>query len=343
MVEIVTKEQSNVVNHGYTNVDRLLECVSNITGKIAVRAPWIRYIKIDRYPKTREELISVLKEKDLRLYETADWAYIIDEDHFKSKPTIFPGGRVPEWRCIQIVPRINPEKRGNFTEEEQKMIAKEVFRQTRMIPLWTSDTSDDDRRYNTEELRLEFDLFFSRVKLHPDAPESIMLLMQQVIEQVPDYGSSIGRQIRGEMRDGKFIVLWDSCLFTAHGRNYYLDVNGDGWEEIVFEGETGGNVSYPIWTIFDKDGREISRQRKCDNSTLPFKEEDGACPITGIDISFSSPMEEGPKDIRVLGWDYREDTTIFKLQNGMYVPQLPQPAPKRAKQKPKKSSNPSSK
>lgn len=111
-LEGLTEEESKAVHHGYTKVDRLLECVHRILDKTAVRALGVRSLNMDSYPTTREELFSILEKNDLRLFETEEWAYLIMSDHFK--PGILPGGRVPSWKRIRIVSRINPLKRGGI-------------------------------------------------------------------------------------------------------------------------------------------------------------------------------------------------------------------------------------
>jgi len=213
------------------------------------------------------------------------------------------------------------------------MIAGQIFLRARMIPLYTGVDEDKDQT----EIRV--DLAFQKVTLRRKSSEVIIAMIQQDPSQV-DAETSIGRLICGEMRNGGFEVLWDSRLFNAYGDGMrFEDVNADGWQEIVIESEIGGHVRYPVLTIFDKDGREITRQKYCDIPMRPFAEDAGVCPIQGVDIRFGRPSK-GPEEIIVKDWPGGgEGPTIFRLQNGMYDPELPKRVPRPAKKKPAKSAD----
>jgi hypothetical protein len=132
--------------------------------------------------------------------------------------------------------------------------------------------------------------------------------------------------VYGELRGRDYTILWDSPLLNVlHGDIYFEDVNGDGSKEIVVESSTYGNHEYPILVIFDKNGREITRQKKCDTSDSAdgnFHEDDGVCAIFGADVSFSG-NEEGPKQIFVRGWYGDRKDHAFRLLNGLYEPGPP--------------------
>jgi TPR repeat len=134
---------------------------------------------------------------------------------------------------------------------------------------------------------------------------------------------STARLVYGELHNDTYVMLWDSPLFNVlHGNIYFQDVNGDNSKEIVVESSTYGNKEYPILAIFDKSGREITRQKQCDTRDSAdgnFGEENGVCAVYGTDIAFSD-NEEGPKDIRVSGWYGDRGRHVFKLLNGLYVP-----------------------
>lgn len=311
-----SSEKQNVVHHGYAQVDRLLDCIHKVYGKIAVRDPSVRGVQFKSCPQTREELLALLKNDELRLYEAGNWIYVLGPRYYRPALPNFKG---PEWNRVRIVPRINPYKDEGFSDKEQDTIAEQVFREARMIPLYAIDHESKD------EITLKFDMKFCRTKLRPDASDSILLMLEQVIDQVPDRGSSVGRLVCGKMVNGEFKILWDSRLFVGHAVVHFEDVDGDGWQEIVVESVTGGVFEYPIWTIFDRNGREITRQKKCDTTIRPFTEEDGVCDLSGIDISFSGSLQ-GPKEI-IVAKD-RGKRIVFKLQNGMYVPETLRSVPR---------------
>jgi tetratricopeptide (TPR) repeat protein len=157
-------------------------------------------------------------------------------------------------------------------------------------------------------------------QLGPDGDKSVVA----VVNGQPIF--STARLVYGELRGGKYQILWDSPLFNLlHANIYFRDVNNDGAKEIVIESTTYGNQEYPILVIFDKEGREITRQRKCDTLSGTgdnFNQEDGTCAIFGEDITFSE-NEEGPKEIYVKNWDDSKNH-IFKLnRDSSYVPGPP--------------------
>jgi len=137
-----------------------------------------------------------------------------------------------------------------------------------------------------------------------------------------------GRIVYGEMRDGKYQVLWDSPLLNAHGQLGLADVNGDGWDELLWQSETCGakNCSQEDLVIFDKEGHEITRQEKCSVGQIyPFDETDGVCAIAGEEINVGDAAmlpqgKHGPVEIAVQGWVLDGKDRVFKLVNGAYVP-----------------------
>jgi hypothetical protein len=328
--------KKEIVHHGYSDVDRFLECVGSIYGKKAIRYPSIpelrsiKELRDESCPQTREKLLELLNQKQLRIYDAGDWVYLIESRYFEP---MLPNPKGPQWTRVKIVPLIKFNAKDNFTEKEQKEITDEVFNHARMIPLWALDDEIND------ETVLKYHMRVCKTKLNPKDSESILIMLEQVIEQVPGRGAALGRLIYGKISDGKFNILWDSKLFVGLAHVYFDDVNGDGWQEIIAESATGGMYPYPIMAIFDKDGRENSRQQPqyCDTSDRFFTEEDGVCDISGTDISFTNPVK-GPKDIRVYNWapfgsdETSDKTTIFKLQNGVYVPQIEKQNPPKTNQ-----------
>jgi hypothetical protein len=128
------------------------------------------------------------------------------------------------------------------------------------------------------------------------------------------------------MRDGKYELLWDSPLFNVSGGISFGDVDGDGWQDIIIESWRGGNQVYPGLVIFDRAGRELTRQEKCETSNEGFNEVDGVCAIQGADISLGT-NEHAPKEIRVTDWDGDGKDHLFRLKDGRYVPGPPLTAP----------------
>jgi hypothetical protein len=141
-----------------------------------------------------------------------------------------------------------------------------------------------------------------------------------------------GRLVYGEMRNGNYQVLWDSPLLNSRGRLNFLDVNGDGANEIVWRSALCGaqNCMPEQLVVFDRSGHELTRQKKCPDtlgSYYYFDESNGVCPIEGNEIQFTMispypdpPEESTPKDIVASGSGADDKETIYTLVNGSYVP-----------------------
>jgi hypothetical protein len=117
-------------------------------------------------------------------------------------------------------------------------------------------------------------------------------------------------------------------LLNPHGELERADVNGDGWDELLWHSETCGvrNCSPDELVIFDKEGHEITRQEKCAVQPIyPFDQTDGVCAIAGEEIHMGDAAmlpqgKRGPVEIAVQGWVPDGKDRVFKLVNGAYVP-----------------------
>src|SRR5262249_47028304 len=95
----------------------------------------------------------------------------------------------------------------------------------------------------------------------------------------------IGRLIYGEMRAGHFELRWDSPLLkTFFWGLGYEDLDGDGTKELIFRSDLAREGR--IYSIFDLQGRELSRQTPCETEGV-FDAKSGICPIVcdGIEIA----------------------------------------------------------
>jgi hypothetical protein len=104
--------------------------------------------------------------------------------------------------------------------------------------------------------------------------------------------------VYGELQGGKYKALWDSPWFKS-GAIEFVDVNGDGEKEILIKSETAGANSVSVeLVVFDRKGRELSRQELCGSldSVPPLGE---ACPITGANEISVTENVDGPKQILV--------------------------------------------
>jgi hypothetical protein len=214
------------------------------------------------------------------------------------------------------------EAGAGISEKEAESLAPIVLRFSRAIPLRPppGQSSKDD------EADLDLRLQFFKTRLGLDAVDSVITIIDQPSLLVA------GRLVYGEMRNGNYQVLWDSPLLNSRGRLNFLDVNGDGANEIVWRSALCGaqNCMPEQLVVFDRSGHELTRQKKCPDtlgSYYYFDESNGVCPIEGNEIQFTMispypdpPEESTPKDIVASGSGADDKETIYTLVNGSYVP-----------------------
>jgi len=262
----------------------------------------------------------------IRIFETAQWVYIIPAMQFSAEPY----RERQRWKRIKIEPKI--ESVDEISEAEARALLPEILKSARTVPVAPVQTLSPaelagqgmPQRAPGADDEVEVGPYFRfyKAKLQPNAPDSVIALME-------DWPSgAAGRIIYGEMRDGKYQVLWDSPLLNPHGQLELADVNGDGWTELLWHSDTCGahSCSPEELVIFDKEGHEITRQEKCSVQPIyPFDETDGVCAIAGEEINVGDagilPQgKHGPVEIKVESWVADGKDRVFKLVNGAYVP-----------------------
>lgn len=262
----------------------------------------------------------------IRIFETAQWVYIIPALEFSAAPY----REQQRWKRIKVEPKV--ESVENISEEEARSLLPRILKSARTIPLAPSQAlSPADLTANgmpqrapgaDDEVEVGPYFRFYKAKLQPNAPDSVIVLME-------DWPAGVAaRIVYGEMREGKYQVLWDSPLMNGHGQLELADVNGDGWDELLWHSETCGvrNCWPEELVIFDKEGREITRQEKCSVQPIyPFDQTNGVCAIAGDEINVG-PSEmlpqgkHGPAEIAVQSWVADGKDRVFRLVKGAYVP-----------------------
>jgi len=225
--------------------------------------------------------------------------YVISSKFF---PPLPPGydAHWPQvkWDQIRIAVQIRPAKGMNQSQADA--IGRDVLERARLIPL--------DASYSAEgTASLQLNIYLYQVYLNSGSPVSIIAW----VNHLPD--ASAGRFVYAEMRGDRYVMLWDSPLFTDAGNPDFDDVNGDGIFDIVMQTHLSGNGCEEFLSIFDKNGRELTRQNNCGDSRPGW-----VCDIEAADISLVDAAN-GRKEIRITGGDDGKDH-VFKLVNGVYVP-----------------------
>lgn len=348
-------DRPELKHYGYSGQDKLLDCMQKVFGKYAASFPdtvlygypstvrdrppqvvdghWepatehITYPPVAELacPNTREKIVNLLQNEvskllfvpqgeleGIRLFETPQWVYIIPASLFSDNEQ----GR-QKWTRVKIEPKI--EAREGISIEEARSLVPEILRYARIIPL-----SPPVQEPNAEgEIEIDFRLVFYKRKLAPNAPDSIITVIDQLPWAPLPWLPILGRLTYGEIHDGRYQFLWDSPLYNGNGLVGFKDVNGDGREEIFFRSLTCGRWCFPELVVFDRDGRELTRQRKCKPTIdTGYHEDFFVCAINGRAVEFSlSRNEHQPKnvDIQVESWGGDRKDHIFRLVDGLYV------------------------
>jgi len=318
---------------GRSNFEPTLDCIRRVYGKPAIWDASVRFWKepvIPECPASRPALVDTLAAFGFRIFDAQDFVFIIASKLFQPQDPLDRPHAQLKWTKIKIHFNLQTLHENDETPANAREIATEILQRARMIPFNMSAVMNDGfPTPGAVETDLNIALWVGQ--LGPKLGQSVIAL----INDRPDF--STARMVYGEMRDGKYVMLWDSPLFNVrHADVYFRDVNGDGTKEIVIESMSYGVKEYPMLVIFDKDGRETSRQGKCDTTIAADKDfmpEDGTCAIFGKDVQFSGdmrapqdPEDEGgraPEDIYVRDWYGDGKNHAFKVANGAYVPGPP--------------------
>ena len=302
-------------------------------------------------PATRDQVAEVLQEKvaklltvpegepdGIRLFETSQWVYIIPASKFDEVPGTPDYPSRQRWKRIRIGPRI--EATDGITPKQAELLIPEILKYARVVPLEPSQEASAQELAaqglpqrdpkSDDEVEIGPSFKFYKARLKENAPESVIAIEKNWPWE------TVGRLIYGEMRDGKYQVLWDSPLLNGLGRLDLVDVNGDGWDELLWRSATCGaqNCEPQELTIFDKDGKEITRQHECYvRRTYLFDQSDGVCAIVGNainvnDLPLAHHGTHKPADITVKHWAADNRNHVFRLADGLYLPGPPLPVAK---------------
>lgn len=326
---------------GSTNRDATMACIQRLYGKPAV---WDRVwtnLLVQPCPATRQQLTEASSKLGIRLLDAQDFIFITPDKLFQpfgGPEAFYPGGPLQAWQTfrwgtIKIHFHLQKWREDQDLPPRASEFAKQILDRARMIPLGVSGGSQEGvAGTGIEDDDLNVAIW--QGSLGPGADQSVIALINGLGRTT----FSTARLVYGELRDGQYVMLWDSPLFNIlHGNVYFKDVNGDGWKEIVIDSTNYGNQEYPMKVVFDHEGRETTRQRKCETTIAAdanFGAEDGTCAIFGQDVEFSStvnpPEEEAknePEKMYVTGWYEDGQNHVFELSNGVYVPGPPMPGP----------------
>lgn len=206
---------------------------------------------------------------------------------------------------------------GGFNERalSQKQLVQlqdAVVRQARLIPVLQADGEPIDVETATFPIRLQ--VYVHHLK--KDVPLSIVVVVRG------DENASAGRLVYGEEQaDGTLKLLWDSPLFVARYLDLsFDDIDGDGFQEIILRASFPAGIhDSAALTIFDRNGRELTRQEQCLQPVgFDFWKTYDTCPIMGEALDFIY-ADTPPFDIFVHRVFHTDRDGVFRLKGGRYV------------------------
>lgn len=339
-------EAAPTVRHlGTSNRDITMACVRNLYGKPAL---WDRVdagFLVRPCPATRQELTEALSKRGMRLFDAKEFMFVTPEKLFHpvgAPEELYPGGPLAAWQALKwttITVHLHVQKLRDDQDlpTHADELAKQILEQARMIPLAVSQGPQDGFP-NKGAVDADLNIALWQGNLGPRDEQTVVACINARGRTT----FATARLVYGVLRDGRYVILWDSPLFNVlHGDISFRDLHADGNQEVVIESTNWGNKEYPMLVIFDRNGREITRQKKCDTTVSAdanFTAEDGTCAIFGTEVQFASdarmPRDSDdqspvpPEEIYVTDWYADGKNHIFKLsKEGSYVPGLPVPDP----------------
>jgi hypothetical protein len=292
---------------GMWTTDRALVCAGKLFEKPVVRSHQTYFLDEFPCPDSKQGFIDILNQKLLVSFESDDFVYLMPSQDWV---------RDTKWRRLRLVSRVKnwetfPGSR-NLPTEEQEQIRKVIFKVARTAPVappWEAGPDGDTAM-------VENVLCLDVHRLSPEKESVIAIWGQE---------SNVRRLVYGELSTKGYAPKWDSPLFDGLFLELgYKDMDGDGVKEILLWSDL--LPSAKLLTVFDRNGRELTRQAKCEIPGLVgYDQSSGVCPIVGGSMHIDDPQPDGKRDLLVEEWIGAVGTPEFdvaqrfRLVDGRYV------------------------
>jgi tetratricopeptide (TPR) repeat protein len=296
-----------LIHVGPSHLDLFLDCVQRVYGKpVLVDVSFDPQSSLEPCPHSVDDLSSALRLAGTRLFVSGDFIFLIPSKFFPPRsPDLSPYLKTLAWNKINIVSKVKPSPDISLAHCQE--IGKQVLAQARLIPLEVSLLPA-----SSQEISVGINVFILVGRVAPNGAQPIIAWINGLQTFLT------GRLAYGEIRQNKYTMLWDSPLFNARGQVYFKDVDGDGQSEIIIQSQNCGNHCSDELVIFDREGRELTRQKACNTSPSAFDEEDGVCAIQGEEISLVDGAQ-GITSIAVKDWRVDGKNHLFELRDGHFV------------------------
>ena len=210
-------------------------------------------------------MIKNSQAQGFRVLSNGGWAFLVPDD-------IFTGRGLPfkvSWTTLSVDAELNGETDSlqQLSPKQLTFLKEELIRKTRLIPV---EAEVDGASSEVAVVHLRYTLFAHRNKYG-------RLSVVALLHEGDELGAleTNGRLIYGEVVGDEVELQWDSPLLFADDLQLE-DINGDGNDEIILQATVGWvahGSGTQIITIFDHNGRELTRQQDCKwmDKTADFK------------------------------------------------------------------------
>jgi hypothetical protein len=317
---------AEIKHFSISDVTRFTACVENVLHKHVMLHPTLplKEVVLLCTGQPQDVLVAAFKQHGVALREDGDWAYLLSASYFGPWPSYAPESDKLKWAHFQVevsAHSVDPKYHQNEVELSVAQLSKlkeQVLAQARLVPVFEPHTQSPN-----EIAKIAFDLQVLVRRTRKDAAASIVVLLREA-----DDFSVAGRIVYGEQQpDGSFKLVWDSPIVDARFPEVsFLDINGDGVEEIVLKAAyPAGMHDLEAITVFDIQGQELTRQSHCFVPDLyGYSQDDGSCPIVAESVDFD--YSHGPPfDIDASTTVRNGKDAVFKLLNNRFVHPNPSP------------------
>jgi hypothetical protein len=295
---------------GESRADAVTACIDAVTGSRTMFYNGFggRLAKLQCDPKEdRAQLIAAIEAQGFHVITNEGWTLLVPNEFFEEGQWPF---RV-SWRSLQVQIEVepSPDSPQQMPGEVLKALKSALPAEARLIPVLDNDSSPEGP---TAVVSLRYRLY--TFKKSPERSVFVAILRQGEFDPY-------GRIIYGEVLGHQINVQWDSPIVEVNSANVsFQDVNGDGEDEIIIQSRAGVGAhggGWDVLTIFDRLGREITRQPDCkwmrNDAELALAQ---ACPIAGSSVQLKVNDHSAVIDAQRTP---SQGDAVYVLRQGVFV------------------------
>src|SRR6266700_97974 len=233
------------------------------------------------------QTIKNINAQGFQILSNERWAFLVPDDVFTGRGRPFK----VSWTALKVdvdIVEASDSSQRPLSPHELVLLKEELPNKARLIPVkGTAESMDTE----TAVVKLQYEIYVRKSALRDTA---IIALLHEGNE-FDSFARVVYVRQAGEMAG----VQWDAplLLVNAHAANLDLrDIDGDGDDEIIAHATIGFCAHGPGWdviTIFDREGRELTRQQDCKwmDHTEMESGIDRVCPVAGREVDLQVTKE----------------------------------------------------